>query len=286
MRVIWMYYDEDYYLYPYYNKLKVDSSVDIDFLLMIHNMYKLRDAGIILKEKSCQRHDEKFKIYDEFILLVAKLIKEIGIKNNEISYSLIIGLLLKAGMFSDWHRFEYKTNIVENLYGCLGLQVIRGYGTCRHISSFYKDVFDKLGLYNDKLYNYFSESNNEKIAKKNNANHVVNIIRYNDGYYGIDLANDYIFEFVNELKMKSMFKKEIVYIFGKPYMDILVEGLSYEEMENKLNNYRNNINRGTLDKKEYFDILRDTRESILRSEDILLDFNNDRRNYIKRLIYK
>ena len=88
---------------------------------------------------------------------MAKLIKEIGIKNNEMSYSLVIGLLLKSGMFSDWHRFEYKTNIVESMYGCLGLQVIRGYGTCRHMASFYKDVFDKLGLYNDKLYNYFSE---------------------------------------------------------------------------------------------------------------------------------
>lgn len=53
MRVIWMYYDEDYYLYPYYNKLQVDSCVDIDFLLMIHSMYRLRYEGNILKVKSC-----------------------------------------------------------------------------------------------------------------------------------------------------------------------------------------------------------------------------------------
>lgn len=281
-----MYYNEEYYLYPYYgnNKKSLDDS---SFLIMINEMYSKRKSNGIIIDNCITAHKEKIMIYREYIRLIAKLINELGIDKNTISYSLVISLLLKVGLFSDWNRFQYMALRQDSLYGCLGLQVVRGSGSCRHVASFYKDVFDELGLYNDKLYCNYNTDGRSDIANKTKARHVINIINY-DGYYlGMDIINDYLFRFVDEFKMESMFKKNKVYIFNKPYMNILAEGLSYDEMIDKLSLYGDNAySDEIISFNDYMEIVRDTRESILRSEDILLDFNNERKNYIKKMIYK
>lgn len=123
------------------------------------------------------------------------LVKEISLPNNSISVSLVLNRLLSKGYFSYNEKIISAVNRadIKEIIGFYGLNVPSGYVCCRHVADFYKNVFDKMDLDCIKIHCLHDDNITREKAFNKEANHVVNLIKYNNMLYVYDLFNNAFF---------------------------------------------------------------------------------------------
>jgi len=208
--------------------------------------------------------------YDEFLDEVIDLLKDIGF-NNELEYAIALGYLIENGYLSS--DFKFKSGTAEDeIKTKFGVSIIEGVGCCRNISSFNKDVLDKMNFNNKLLYCY-QGSTFFKSHKKKAANHVINLINHNGNIYGIDLYNsDILYQFKNEFIMEScagFYSGKLRY---KPYYEIMVGESDIDDMMDTVELFREEAKKRKISFLEYEENRYEVRKKIRGEEDKLDDF--------------
>lgn len=237
-------------------------------------------------------HSKNITAYKEFIQLVTKIIKEIGLPNNEISYSLVISRLIHDGYLSE-NFFFFLTenkNKVFDISGYLGIDIVNGYGCCRHVSSIHRDLFNDMELFNDNLPctsvpTYVSL----KQAIEMPANHSVNLLKYNGLYYIHDALNKKFYTFNDGITMKQYPNNvEIIpkKLFYKPEYDMIINNTTFSEVKEKIKDFSYDSMKSHISVSELRDIMDETNLQYDRNKDVLGDFVQEARPYIRRIVPK
>lgn len=135
--------------------------------------------------KNALKNGNNIKAYDEYVGLIAYLIKTLNMPNNAISASVILNRLTKMGLFSYDGKYVRTTDIGKQLIGFLGINVIEGASVCRHMASFHSDVLSKMNMMSYPFYCYLTKNNDED-GNNFRCNHAINLIEYKSCLYGYD----------------------------------------------------------------------------------------------------
>ena len=177
---------------------------------------------------------------------------------------------------------KYSSHIDDDISGFLGINVILGKACCRHITSFQSDVLAKNFLISEPFHCYMTEDNLLD-AHGLLPNHVINLINYNGIYYGYDATNDKLFEFVSENKMQQVFTDKPSFLFYAPHSDMITNGMSREENEDKIKAlFKKSEGKKIISKDEY-DEIRYFAKSITNNERLLNDYKESSKKYIKKI---
>lgn len=123
--------------------------------------------------KSTREYQRLTNLYDDYITIIAKLIKENSDEIFDVATYYIN--LLHTGILSYNCGFSFRNlkTDYDNRLGILGARIASGFGVCRHMAMNLKDVYDKLGYnasyiscdkYNNKI--DFQKQPNSKFKKQ------------------------------------------------------------------------------------------------------------------------
>lgn len=275
------FYDENYYLFPFYGS---ENSKFGDALL---DIYRIRGTRLLKKEQTLSIYKEEILLYKEYIAMIANFIYQLDNSLDPVNYSLIIHFLLKIGYFScDDNYFKLANPTVELFSGYWGLQITKGFGCCRHIASFYKDLFDELNLYNEKMFCHVSRTYSPEDAYRSLGSHVINVICFNNLFGGYDMTKNIFYRFKDDLTLESMFKDNILYMYNKPCINVIFDGISIDEMLNRLDLYGLFMGKSMFDYQEFLSIYSQVRQTLLKNEKLLLSFRGKVKTYAKKIASK
>ena len=227
------------------------------------------------------KYAELYSDYKTFLKACRELIKELSIDSSSLSKIKCIDMLASLGKFSYNGKFTHDTS-PQKLIGIHGAYIVYGKGCCRHLSNFAKDLLRQGNTYCDKFYcNATYESIPESLD--GDANHMINIIKYNDSYIGYDLANHEESYFVSPVHLKSVVS--LVHLYYKPELQIVFDGLNIEGLESNLVRYSDSVGAFKLTEEELSDMSCEVSSKIISKKKVLKDFERST-NSIKEKIYK
>lgn len=230
-------------------------------------------------EEEHQKYKDVYKCYDEFVTIAAKVVKELSLPNNSISIAYVVNRLLYLGYFSyDKFSKESKDNIITNL----GINVVNGSGCCRHVSAFTNDLLSKSNEYVDIFHCHESTVKRNLDITKCNANHVTNIIKYNDSYYSYDVYNEVLSTFITPTIAKDM--NNCYYLTYMPYLELATTIHASNDIKDNIEKISKSCRSISITKEEYENIKNETTKNIIKNSSILKDFSKDTlelKKYIK-----
>lgn len=265
------YYNEDIYLDVNKNK---EVLKEIEYL---------SDCFSIKREVNFREYTFLISEYTKYMEYIANLIRELSIKDNTISASLILDILIKRGIFSNDLEFKFDSKVDNVLVSYLGINVIKGFGCCRHIATFNSDIINKLGLMSDPLYCYITDRN---ICNAHNmkGNHVINLIEYNATLYGYDTVFSTLFRFVDSLKLESIYNDRNLHVYYKPYVDMIFNDMSIQNVLSLIMLFDKVKDNDILSYNEYIDICRYSYDMIDKNSDLINEFQNYSKKFVKKIM--
>lgn len=96
-------------------------------------------------EQLCKDYSRIEAFYDHVVYNTAELIESFGIQDDPVKVFALYVYLYRCGYLSVDKQFKYSTNM-KDLPLLSGVDVIRGRGVCRSISSMFTDVCNAVGL--------------------------------------------------------------------------------------------------------------------------------------------
>ncbi len=241
-------------------------------------------------------YNKNIEYYNYFVEFVSELIKNIAIKNNSISYSRLFSRLLYDGYLSDMSNFISTTQekYFIDIKGYFGIDIVNGFGCCRHTASFFQDVFKNLDINGKALCCFRPCTTKDDFQYKpftSTANHVVNLLEYNGLYYIYDSLNKCYYYFNDFITMYPYIINDDNFslnsiLYYKPYMDMIIFSISYKEILENINTFIKNCNNSSfyITSQEITDILYETDNIYEKSNDILNCFKEDSKKYTKHII--
>jgi len=267
-------------------------------------MYELNDKMILSSNETpigskifCYDHEniklyyekenlQAIKNYKKLINLVARLVRELSIEDNSISASFIISRLIYNGYISPTGYFTFDgKGKYKDILSYEGMDLATGRGCCRHIASFYKDVFDVLKMKNTVISAIVTDEKKSLVdIYEEKAGHATNIISYDDVMYLSDLTSNWLYFFENSFLAKPLYANGKMMYF-KPASTMFFYGISKEDMLKMLTKLNQNSKNQPISCKEYFEIKVETEERFLskRATYLLSDFKWNSKKYIKRI---
>lgn len=225
--------------------------------------------------------------YKEFIKLIAKLTNELALKNNSISHSRIIALLIHNGYLSVDSVFKIPNSkseelLLKDINNFLGIDVVNGRGYCRHVSDVHEKVFQANNLYGPSI-SCLTDSNTNYLS-----NHEINLIEYNDVLYAHDVINLEFYKVYDEFSLEAFnLCYDIDKIFNILYYiprDDYIENKSKLDILTKIEKLRNNTKKAPISKQELDSIIEETNQRFKNSKSLLSDFKNETNEKIKSII--
>ena len=277
------------------NYLKPDNTFEINYLRRIRNLQYQQEQDY--KRNHSFIDSEYNKIIDD----TAKIIKELGFKNNHTSYFSVFSYLLWNGMFSNNQRYTYSLDTFDIL-GYFGLDVINGMGNCKSNSDMMNRVFRKLGLDSYFLINSCDIKSIDSIidVKRSNSEKKKNIDDNVDTSFIIgnhanvlvedsDTNNFYIYDPTNLLIHKTDNSKEATVCNGdgkcfiKPWGLILREYMGIDEVLELLDCIDNQDKSLFMNNKDIKDIAVESVHRCKKEKTLVLDFYNNINKNIKNI---
>lgn len=228
-----------------------------------------------------KKYGDTFIEYNKFINKLVSFLKKMNL-NSSIEFSIAIKYLIDNGYLSKDGVF-YRKEPINEFQSRYGLNIIDGNGVCRNYAYFHNDVMKKLGEYCKR---YFCASCSCENAENMSANHILNLIKYNDCLYGIDLAKKlklHIFVtcwMLQEISIatKMSAKKDftdIDILYYKPYLEMTSEMCSFEDIQENLKLFGEcSIVKDYISPKEYYNsILPKTIKYLAKERDTFTDFH-------------
>ena len=216
--------------------------------------------------------------YDYLITKLANFIKSLGYASS-LDTSILISYLIDNGYLSIDNSFK-KKELDDFLLSRLGLSVLEGYGVCRNYSSFHNDVFKKLDIFDKQLYVYEGIGN----GKKKYANHVINLIYFDNNYYGIDTYNgNRLYRFNNEFVLKEIsldFNSKLRY---KPYYELTTGESNVDDIKYYIELFKYSSINKYINQFDYDILKHDIIKRIKKDETAFKEFNNNNKKLIKKI---
>ena len=225
-----------------------------------------------IKEEEEKKKD-LYADYHKFIEMCAKLVNELGIPYNSISASYVIAFLIKHGHFSVDNKFDNNTDVSDGVWEKTGFYVVGGTGCCRHIADFANDIYSELSI-NSIPFSCYIGNNIPSSILDDNANHLANLIYYEDIPYVYDLQNYSILRFISD---KTAYNKNLdikYYTFVPNYI-----GINYDVdaslVDKLMHDFYSASKKSGINKKELWEIERKTFDNFFKNLDLISDFSMD-----------
>lgn len=214
--------------------------------------------------------------YRELIDLISNIIKEIGLLNNSISYSVILSKLIHKGSLSNDLKLTISENDEEfkDIIGFFGLDIINGYGCCRHFSNLFQDVFENIGMCGEMIICINKEGMTLEEAFSSRHNHVVNLIEFNNVYYAKDSLNANFYQFINGFAMNSYFDLTD-YAYFKPSVTMIMNGKTLPEVKEKIKLFTESSKSTPLTIQELKEIILETIYLYNKNKNLIKDFERN-----------
>lgn len=257
-------YDERYYL-------DENREKEIKELLDLQSIW---NDGINIQKEN---YSSLLKEYNSFIKTVTKLIDELSFDKDTLIKLNIITKLIYNGLFSYEQVFTRNVGTSNILECSLGLNVINGVGSCRHVAEFISDVIP-----NSKVLTCLTEC---KKPFTKEADHMINLGEYDKVYYGFDAFNGgRVLEFHDDFKIIPVDESIDTYFNYKPYAEIIFYKRSFEEIKIFLRRIKEN-ERSLISVKDEMFIEQLTTLSLetKTSKSIINDFRSDTRENLDRI---
>ena len=190
---------------------------------------ELRNEHLKQVHEDYEKYYETISNYDLFLDEIVNELLKYKL-DNPLEYSIALCYLIDKGYLSIDNKFKHKESNDE-INGRLGINVVSGRGCCRNLADFHKDIFDKMNITSKQFYCYEGIGNG--INKW--ANHVINLVEYNDNLYGVDLNNNAILYHLKKPMIMSLISafnsSKLTY---KPYYEIVMGESNLEEIKNNI----------------------------------------------------
>ena len=223
------------------------------------------------------KENEKIKyesLLNKYYLLLDEIVNLLKLLelNNSIEYSLALSYLIENNYLS-YKEFDYNKEKHNEITTVPGLTIINGSGCCRHFTDIQKSIFDKLDIFCKKFYCYESEI---KYNNKLRANHIVNLISYNNLMYGIDLYNyNSLYKFTGKYYMKAI-NDVSVYLTYKPYFEMIIEESNLDLINDYIKYFKKIANDDYISYLEYNDNIKYNINNYLKNNsNKMIEFSND-----------
>lgn len=240
----------------------------------------LDDVYKNINPKLLANKSELFKDYYRFVKKCSKVVKEVSIKNNPLSYGFAMSALLADGYFSDSDIFRYDDKDDDDLCKS-GLCVLTGSGCCRHVADFLSDIYYELEI-NSILFSCVrckKPVNNDLLGK---GNHLANLIYYDGIPYVYDGLDYSIFKFIDTKNAKVMNNKfNRRYISFRPRYLAMFYGVSEEVINQLISDFYDASCRNGISKNELREIEFETITHI--KEDTIKEFRENTKILKKKI---
>ena len=133
-----------------------------------------------VKEKYYEnKYSYEYDLYEKSIDEIASLFKELNLQNPTQCYIMFHSLLFNK-YFSKDNRFSLEKNDenLQNIYGCLGYDVLTGNAGYKNISDMLNDVLNKCGYESYCTTTYIDDRKNKN--KKEFVNHQIFIVKHDN----------------------------------------------------------------------------------------------------------
>ena len=234
---------------------------------------------------SLEKNKDIIKDYNTYLdCIVDELLKYK--LDSSLDYSIALGYLINKGYLSEGLIFDSNETDKEIL-GKLGISILHGSGCCRNICDMQKDIFERLNI--DIIPFYCFQGNdffNRGLNKK--ANHIINLVEYDNNLYGIDLYNNsLLYSFKNSYIMKSISSVKDTRLRYKPYYEIILDGKKFDNIKEEIKAFESYSKEKTISSFQYEMGLKDEIENILfNNKDQLERFNNKTKTLRRDIISK
>jgi len=225
-------------------------------------------------------------IYKQFICLVAKLIEELGLKNNSFSYSYLVAKLIHKGYLSNGFQFVVDEENSLSLFGFQGIDVALGSGCCRNTSSIHENIFNTLNLPGDVIPCVSQNDLYLSAAYQTNPNHALNLLKYDGVYYAHDTLNQIFYKFKDYFTMEKYddFSDSPQNVYYKPSADMMYNVISYRDCLNRIEAFRQSSTESHINESELNEILKQTDAEFDRKHATIVDFLHESKKYTKELV--
>lgn len=239
----------------------------------LDTFYKKRECYALLCDIEREKNNELIKEYNRYLLVSSKFLKSLDL-NNSLEYCVAISYLIHKGYFSLDKEFSSVESRGE-INSRYGTTIVRGNGCCRNFSDMTFDLMRLMDFFVKELYCYQPNLSLPKSARLKSANHVINVVEFEGVKYGFDLYNGpKLFSFKNPFVLKEISTFDSSMLRNKPYYEIIVDGLSIDDILRELEEYRIESKKQTISPYEYErDILFKTREYLTSQKSMLEDFH-------------
>ncbi len=272
--------------YERYNKFlgNIDNYLFFDKKSLESQMFK---EVLIFTDKNQKEFEinNKYLIkeYNKIIEEISKFIKELGLKNNPTSYYVILLELILNGYISRNNQFELTAdeNIILDKDGYFGLDVINGYGCCRHMVEIFNKVlkYFKFEVYDIQTSFYVTDGKiyfGSKIMD-GMGDHASLLIKYNGNYYIYDSVQLFVYK-VDNFLVANLYDIYINGTYGechiKPWSLMRYEHMSKKEVIDLLCSIITQDRSNFISKHEMSETIRETKKICDKNKILMLDFHN------------
>ena len=199
-------------------------------------------------------YEDTIQKYHLFVQEIANYLSELGY-DSSLDLSLKLSYLISNGYLSFDEIFhDDSLPSKEEISCCLGASIVKGYGCCRNYAKMHQDVFQELKRFSKQLYCY--EGVCFAVEGVNHAaNHVINLIPYEDIIYGIDLYNrNRLYHFRSPLWLEEVSKKPTFRVRYKPYYEVITGDSSFHDILSNIHGYQEYANKETIDPTFYTEL--------------------------------
>lgn len=256
------------------NSLIIGENKSDEFIRSAYSSYfifNLNRKGIIKENK------DLLELYDNFIDKCARLCRELKVNNDSLSCTNLIGSLISLGIFSN-SSDDFNYGVVNKEIDFFeGINIVKGEGVCRNFSSFTYDVLDRLNLDVENV--WCSAFNN-----LNKTNHTINLVKYKGKFYGVDVYNNLLFSFVNQTDLVSLFNDSIAACCLTLLKYLTYDGLSMENLLNKLNDFGNSSFIPAISSDSYDLLVSNVNEILIDNNSLLYDFVVDTKDTKDKIV--
>ena len=148
--------------------------------LALFSAANLSGAATKVKEKIYEnKYSYEYDLYEKSINEIASLFKELDLQNPTQCYIMFHSLLFNE-YFSKDNEFnlEKDEENLQNIYGCLGYDVLTGNAGYKNISDMLNDVLNKCGYESYCTTTYIDDRKNKN--KKEFVNHQIVIVKHDN----------------------------------------------------------------------------------------------------------
>ena len=244
-----------------------------------------RDTYKKYVEDSLEKNKDIISKYDIYLDYIVDELLKYNL-HSSIDYSIALGYLINKGYLSEGLKFDSKETDKEIL-GKPGISILQGSGCCRNICDMQKDIFEKLNIDIIPFYcfqgnDFFNRGLNQK------ANHIINLVEYNNNLYGIDLYNDsLLYSFKHSYIMKSISSVKDTRLRYKPYCEIIIDGKTLDNIKEEIKAFESYSKEKKINSFLYEMRLKNEIERILfNNKDQLERFNNKTKTLRRDIISK